>query len=71
MTHLDKGRALHDGQAGFRVKRGCVDSIYMLNELVQGRLREGKDTYVFFIDVQKAYDTVWRNGCGLSCGNLE
>ena len=29
---------------------------------VQGRLREGKKTYAFFLDVQKAYDTVWRNG---------
>ena len=46
---------MHEGQAGFRVKRGCVDNIYTL------RLREGKDTYAFFLDVQKAYDTVWRN----------
>ena len=30
--------------------------------IVQGRLREGKKTYAFFLDVQKAYDTVWRNG---------
>ena len=29
---------------------------------MQGRLREGKQTYVFFLDVQKAYDTVWRDG---------
>ena len=62
VMHLDKGGALHEGQAGFRVKRGCVDNIYTLNELVQGRLREGKDTYTFFLDVQKAYETVWRNG---------
>ena len=61
MTHLDKGGALHEGQAGFRVKRGFVDNIFTLNEIVQGRLREGKDTYAFFLDVQKAYDTVWRN----------
>ena len=33
-----------------------------MSELVQGRLREGKKTYAFFLDVQKAYDTVWRNG---------
>ena len=46
----------NEGQAGFRAKRSCVD------KLVQGRLREGKKTYAFFLDVQKAYDTVWRNG---------
>ena len=34
-------------------QRGVV-----LSELVQGRLREGKKTYVFL----DAYDTVWRNG---------
>ena len=62
MKHLDKGRALHGGQAGFRVGRGCVDNIYTLNELVQGTLKEGKETYAFFLDVQKAYDSVWRNG---------
>ena len=58
MKHLDKGKALHEGQAGFRVGRGCVD-IYTLNELVQGRLKEGKETYAFFLDVQKAYNSVW------------
>ena len=41
VKHLDKGRALHEGQAD------------TLNELVQGRLKEGK---AFFLDVQKAYD---------------
>ena len=30
----------------------------VLNELVQGRLKEGKETYAFFLDVQKAYDSV-------------
>ena len=71
VKHLDKGKALHEGQAGFRVGRGCVDNIYMLNELLQGRLKQGKETYAFFLDVQKAYDSVWRiTACGLSCGNL-
>ena len=62
MKHLDKGKALHEGQAGFRVGRGCVDN---MNELVQGRLKEGKETYAFFLDVQKEYDSVWRNGMWL------
>ena len=29
---------------------------------MQGRLKEGKETYALFLDVQKAYDSVWRNG---------
>ena len=59
---LDKGGVLHEGQAGFRVNRSCMDNVYSLNEIVQGRLREGKHTYAFFLDVRKAYDTVWRDG---------
>ena len=53
---LDKGGVLHEGQAGFRVNRSCMDNV------VQGRLREGKHTYAFFLDIRKAYDTVWRDG---------
>ena len=29
---------------------------------MQGRLREDKKTYVFFLDIQKAYDSVWHDG---------
>ena len=65
--HLDEGQALHEGQAGFRKKRSCIDNVYTLNEIVQGRLREGKKTYAFFLDVQKAYDTVWCYGI-MVCG---
>ena len=45
---LDKEGALHEGQAGFRINRSCMDNVYTLNEIVQGRLREDKKTYAFF-----------------------
>ena len=45
---LDKEGALHEGQDGFRFNRGCMDNVYTLNEIVQGRLRENKKTYAFF-----------------------
>ena len=44
-----------------------MDNVFTLNELVQGRLRENKHTY---IDVQKAYDTVWRDGLWLKLWDL-
>ena len=53
---------LHEGQAGFRVNRSCMDNVYSLNEIVQYRLREGRHTYAFFLDVCKAYDTLWHDG---------
>ena len=32
VKHLDKGKALREGQAGFRVGRGCVDNNYLYAE---------------------------------------
>ena len=61
-SRLEAERALHECQAGFREKRSCVDNIFTLNEIVQGRMREGKHIYAFFLDVQKAFDTVWHDG---------
>ena len=62
MKHLDEGKALHESQAGFRVGRGCVDNIFTLNELVHGRLMEGKETrYMIVCGI---------TACGLSCRNL-
>ena len=63
VRHLESGVVLHEGQAGFRAKRSCVDNIYVLSELVQGRLREGKKTYA---------DVLIRCGVmvsGLRCGS--
>ena len=61
MQCLDKG-VLHEGQAGFRISRSCMDNVYTLNEIVQSRLREDKKTYALFLDIQKAYDSVWHDG---------
>ena len=59
---LDKEGALQEGQAGFRINRSCMDNVFTLNEIVQGRLREDKKTYAFFLDIKKAYDSVWHDG---------
>ena len=32
---LDKEGALLEGQAGFRLNRGCMDNVYTLNEIVE------------------------------------
>ena len=36
--------------------------MYTLRKVIQGRKDAGLPTYCFFLDVQKADDTVWRNG---------
>ena len=33
-------------------------------------MREGKRTYAFFLDVRKAYDTVWRDGLSVKLWDM-
>ena len=44
-----------------------MDNVYTSNEIVEGRLREDKPTYA---DVQKAYNTVWRDGLWLKLWDM-
>ena len=62
VVRLESERALHEGQAGFREKRSCVDNTSSLTEIIRGRMREGQSTYAFSLDIQKAFDTVWHDG---------
>ena len=59
---LEEHNKLSESQAGFRFGRSCVDNLFVLNEVIQGRLQEGKKTFSFFLGIKKAYDTVWRDG---------
>ena len=62
-TMLEKEEEnISEEQAGFRPNRSCIDHIHTLGKIIQGRKDAGLKTYCFFLDVQKAYDTVWRNG---------
>ena len=51
---------LVEEQAGFRRDRSTVDQLFILTEMIKNR--RPKKTYVCFIDIQKAYDRVWRDG---------
>ena len=48
LKYLESTHNLHEGQGGFRIGRSCVDNIFALNELIQGRLKENKPTYASF-----------------------
>ena len=50
---------LTEAQGEFRGKRSCADQILVLRGVCELRR---KGTYLAFLDVSKAYDTVWREG---------
>lgn len=58
----EKRGLLRDEQGGFREERGCVDLIFMLAEVLDARKEANASTFLCFIDVKKAYDTVWQDG---------
>ena len=51
---------LLEEQADFRVGRGCIDHIFVIRQLVEKHLEKGKKMFAAFIDLEKAYDKVWR-----------
>jgi len=66
VTNLMEGDAatkplLDDAQGGFRKGRSCIDSVFALTELTRVRRKAGLPTYVAMLDIQKAYDRVYRD----------
>ena len=64
---------LSDSQFGFRNNRSTTDSIFILHIIIQKILSQKSKLYCAFIDYEKAFDTVIRDGlwvklfkCGIS-----
>ena len=57
---LEARGLLADNQFGFRRGRGCPEVVLALRELCELRRLDLQPTWLCFIDVTKAYDTVWR-----------
>ena len=55
---MDKEEKISEGQAGFRPNRNCVDHVYTLGKITQGRKDAGLITYCSCLEVQKVYGTV-------------
>ena len=59
---LEKNGVLDHAQAGFR--KGCrtEDQLFRLTQTVIDGFQAKKDTTAIFIDLQQAYDKIWRQG---------
>ena len=62
LRHAEERGLLSTAQNAFRRGRSCDEHIFCVSQAVQGRQRMAKPTYAFFLDLRKAYDTVWRDG---------
>jgi hypothetical protein len=58
----ERNNKLAPEQGGFRKGRGTAEQLFALTELIKLRRLRGRATFACFIDIRKAYDTVWHAG---------
>ena len=56
----EQNRLIDDAQNGFRKNRSCEDHLYALTSIIRNRKREKLDTFVTFVDYEKAFDRINR-----------
>ena len=54
----DKGR-FSDMQFGFRERVGCTEASFTILEAINHMIERGRNVFTWFLDVRKAFDTVW------------
>ena len=59
---LKLNNKLVEEQGGFRKGRSASEQIFILKEVIQHRRKRRKKTFCCFLDIRKAYDTVFREG---------
>ena len=59
---LEKTQKLHQNQAGFRRGRQTIDQLIRLTQETADAFQKEEATAAVFVDLQQAYDHVWRAG---------
>lgn len=70
-VRLEREGLIPDVQGGFRSRRGCPEKVFGLYSVLENRWRCKKQTYVSFVDVKKAYDSVSRSALLLRLLDLQ
>ena len=58
----EENKILKDEQAAFRKNYRTTDHIYLLKHIIKKYTSENKKLYTCFVDLTKAFDSVWRKG---------
>ena len=65
MYHLEKRQYLPREQAAFRQNRSTEDQITYISQAIEDAFQEKKQTVAIWIDLEKAFDKVWKEGLKL------
>ena len=65
MRHLETNNLIAKEQAGFRQNRSTEDQAAYFAQKVEDGFQEKQDTLAVWIDMEKAFDKVWKDGLRL------
>ena len=60
--YLETNKLLNKNQSGFRRNRSCTDQIMRLQDDINKAIHTKGHTIGIFIDLEKAYDMIWKDG---------
>ena len=60
--HLEDNGFFSKYQSGFRKSKPANDHLFRLSQTITESFNRGKYVIAAFLDVEKAFDNVWRNG---------
>ena len=67
---LESSGLICQNQAGFRAKGRTEDQLFRLTQRIIDGFQRGEQTTAVFVDLQQAYDRIWRKGLLLKLQNL-
>ena len=62
MWYLEDNKLIMDEQAGFLQHRSTEDQIAYISQGVEEGFQKQHHTVVIWVDMEKAFDKVWREG---------
>ena len=60
--YIEKNQLFNPFQSGFRKNRNTQDHLFRLQNDIQNALNINSKTVTIFLDIEKAYDMLWREG---------
>ena len=62
LSEAMESKILGEAQGGFRRNRRTTDQVFAVSGIGQIRRSQGKKTWMAFLDLRKAFPSVWREG---------
>ena len=62
VTYLETNKLLSDTQIGFRPGHRTTDHIFLLKTIIDKYKHQKKHVYACYVDLSRAFDTIWRDG---------